>query len=94
MADYQVTCIKPDGADADRRIDRLGGTRTTEGGTWNDSIDNVIAAIGRGHTFWVSVQNRRVAVIRRVHHTSGRWYLTTEPDGFPPNNLLSLPRCQ
>ncbi len=36
MTDYRVTCVTPDGADADRRIDRLGGP------DWNDSIDNVI----------------------------------------------------
>jgi hypothetical protein len=93
MSDYQVTCITPDSADTDRRIDRLGGIRTSEGGTWNDSIDNVIAAIGNGHTFWVSVQNRRVGVYRVIHPVSRRWYLTTDPDGFLPNNLLNLPRC-
>ena len=91
MTDYRVNCIKPDGADVDRRIDRLGGTYA--GGTWNDTIDNVIAAMGNGHTFWVSVAGYRVEVVRKIHPTSGRWYVTTQPDGFPPNNLLSLPRC-
>lgn len=93
MASYQVTCIRPDGADADRRIDRLGGIGPDGAGQWNDSIDNVIAAIGNGHSFWVEVARQRVSVVRKVHPTSGRWYLTTQPDGFPPNNLLSLPRC-
>lgn len=92
MTDYRVTCIKPDGADTDRRIDRLGGTYN-QTQVWNDTIDAVIQAIGNGHTFWVSVNGYRVAVVRKVHPTSGRWYLTTEADGFPPNNLLSLPRC-
>jgi hypothetical protein len=91
MADFQVTCITPDGADTDRRIDRLGGTSAS--GRWNDTIDNVIATIGNGHTFWVSVQNRRVGVYRAIHPVSRRWYLTTDPDGFLLNNLLSLPRC-
>lgn len=54
MADYQVTCIVPDGADADRRIDRLGGPN------WNDSIDNVIRFIKTGaHRFYTSVGGRR-----------------------------------
>jgi hypothetical protein len=88
MADYQVTCIRPDGADADRRIDRLGGPG------WNESIDSVIRAIDSGtHRFWTSVQGRSVWCITKVHPTSGRKYVTTEGDGFPPNNLLSLPRC-
>jgi hypothetical protein len=88
MADYQVTCITPDGTDADRRIDRLGGPG------WNDSIDNVIDFIQRGHhRFWTSVAGRSVWVIVGQHPASGRHYLTTEGDGFPPNNLLNLPRC-
>lgn len=91
MASYEVTCIIPDGGDADRRIDRLGGNGPS--GRWQDSIDNVINAIANGHDFWVQVAGRRVKVIRKQHPTSYRWYLTTEGDGFPPNNLLKLPRC-
>lgn len=88
MTDYRVTCIKPDGADVDRRIDRLGGP------DWNDSIDNVIRFIKSGaHRFWTSVGGKSVWIIVTTHPTSGRDYLTTEGDGFPPNNLLSLPRC-
>lgn len=88
MADYQVTCIKRDGADADRRIDRLGGPG------WNDSIDNVIRFIKNGsHRFWTTAQGRSVWVIVKQHPTSRRDYLTTEGDSFPPNNLLSLPDC-
>ena len=88
MATYQVTCIKPDGADADRRIDRLGGP------SFNDTIDNVINAILSGaHNFYTSAGGRTVAVVVKRHPTSGRYYLTTEGDSFPPNNLLQLPRC-
>lgn len=84
MADYQVTCIIPDGADADRRIDRLGGFG------WQDTIDNVIGFILAGtHRFYTSVAGRSVWVVVKQHPTSGRNYLTTEGDGFPPNNLLA-----
>lgn len=87
MADYQVTCITPDGNDADRRIDRLGGPG------WNDSIDKVIGFIKSGsHRFYVSVGGLAVWVVVR-RHSNGREYLTTEGDGFPPNNLLNLPHC-
>ncbi|MBD3759358.1 MAG: DUF3892 domain-containing protein [Rhizorhabdus sp.] len=88
LADYQVTCVVPDGADADRRIDRLGGPG------WNDSIDNVIRFIKAGaHRFYTSVAGQTVWVVVKQHPTSGRDYLTTQADGFPPNNLLKLPHC-
>jgi hypothetical protein len=87
MASYQVTWINPDGADIDRRIDRLGGPG------WGDSIDTIIHFIRSGaHDFWTDVQGRRVAVVVRQHHQTMRYYLTTLGDGFPPNNLLRLPR--
>lgn len=92
MADYQVTCIRRDGFDADRRIDRLGGI-APNGRIWNDSIDNVISSIAHGHRFWTRVNNISVWIEVRKHPKSGRLYLATESDGFPPNNLLSLPEC-
>ncbi|WP_300397941.1 DUF3892 domain-containing protein [uncultured Sphingobium sp.] len=87
MSDYQVTCIIPDGTDTDRRIDSLGGPAFKTA-----PIDDVIRWIEGGHTFWVSVQGRRVNV-KIGKHASGRKYLTTDADSFPPNNLLNLPRC-
>lgn len=87
MGDYQVSCIIPDGSDADRRIDSLGGP------TFKTApIDDVISWIKNGHTFWVEVQGRRVNVIIG-QHASGKQYLTTVADGFPPNNLLNLRHC-
>lgn len=89
MSDYQVTCVRRDGADTDRRIDRLGGPG------WNDTIDNVIAFIQSGtHRFWTSVNGASVWVVLRQHPVSRRYYLATESDAYPPNNLLSLPECQ
>lgn len=85
--DYRVTCVRRDGPDADSRIDRLGGP------AFNDTIDNVIAAIDVGHTFYVMDGIRRADVYVRTHSTSGRRYLTTDPDGWRENNLLSLPEC-
>ncbi|WP_081689201.1 DUF3892 domain-containing protein [Inquilinus limosus] len=88
MADYQVTCIRRDRSDADRRIDRLGGPG------WNDTIDRVIAFIKAGtHRFWTTANGQNVWVVVRQHPTSGRDYLATQNDGYPPNNLLSLPEC-
>ncbi len=94
MADYQVTCIRRDGKDADRRIDRLGGPKPDGTGAWNDTIDRVIAFIeAKTHNFWTTAGGKSVWVVVRVHPTSRRKYLATEPDNYPQNNLLSLPEC-
>lgn len=88
MASYQVTCHTPDNFDPDRRIQGLGGF-----GWWYD-IDTIIEMIeSRQHDFWVSVYSQRVDVVVRQHGYFGKKYLTTTADGFPPNNLLSLPPC-
>ena len=92
MATYQVTCIKRDGADADRRIDGIGGF--ADRNPWFLPIDEAIAWIEQGKgKFYVSAGGKSVWVVVKIHPTSRRKYLTTEVDGFPPNNLLSLPDC-
>jgi hypothetical protein len=94
MADQvQVSCHKPDNADADRRIQGIGGVNPN-GTRWYLSIDDAIKGIQDGKwDFYVDVQGRRVRVIIGKHTQTGRLYLTTEGDGFPPNNLLKLPVC-
>ncbi|WP_330660052.1 DUF3892 domain-containing protein [Erythrobacter sp.] len=88
MADYRITHSRKDGADADRRLDGflIDGNYFT--------IDQIIRWILNGeHRFWVSANGRSVWVEVRRHAQSGRYFLTTEGDGFPPNNLLKLPDC-
>ena len=88
MADFYITHTRKDGADDDRRIDALQITGKVY------PIDTVIGWVNGGeHRFYVSVQGRTVRVVALIHHSSRRWYLTTEGDGFPPNNLLALPDC-
>ncbi|MBK7162666.1 MAG: DUF3892 domain-containing protein [Sphingomonadales bacterium] len=53
----------------------------------------MISWIKDGHTFWTYVGGRRADIVIKNHPATGREYLTTEADGFPPNNLLMLPRC-
>lgn len=85
MPTYQVTAVRPDERDLDRRIDAL----QIEGTLW--PIDKVIDWVRTGlHHFWVKVDDRRVPVVLRRHWVSGCYYLTTEGDSFPPNNLLAL----
>ena len=90
MADYQVTCITPDGWDSDRRIDAIGGK---DGGGWKLLIDEAIRQIEqRLNSFYTYVNGQfaRIVVAKRLN---GVKYLKTEPDGYEPNNLLSLPHC-
>lgn len=88
MGRYQITNVRKDGIDSDRRIDAV----MVEGRIY--PIDDVINWIRRGeHSFYVQAWGRIVEVIVQMHPTTRRWYLTTVGDGFPPNNLLSLPAC-
>jgi hypothetical protein len=88
MGQYYITHTRKDGADYDRRIDAV----MVAGGIY--AIDTVIDWINtHTHRFFVNVWGRAVEVVTRVHPTSRRWYLTTEADGYPPNNLLNLPDC-
>ena len=93
-ARHEVTCIKPDGADADQRIDAIGGsTGGTSGGSWTLDIDTAIARIEDGtYQFWTRGGGKIADVIVAKRY-SGRKYLKTTADGVEPNNLLALPRC-
>lgn len=89
---HQVTCHTPDNSDPDRRLQGIGG-RNPNGSNWYLPIDDAIRKIETGvYEFYVVVSGRQVEVVVR-RHASGRKYLTTEADGFPPNNLLNLPTC-
>lgn len=92
--DHQITCIIPDGADSNRRIDSIGGaTGSKNGGPWCISLHAAIKGIEDGTwRFWTSVNGNSVWVI--IATRNGKKYLKTEADGDEPNNLLSLPRCQ
>lgn len=93
MADYRVTCITPDGADSDYAIDGLGGTKT-DGTKWHDTKDAVWDAINsNAHYFYTDVGGRRATVLAKTN-SYGTRYVTTAPDGYTKNNLLSLPCCR
>lgn len=91
MADqFQVTCHKPDGADADQRIDGLGGPA---GGGWYWDIDTIIRNIESDNwRLWTSANGKSVWVVV-ARRNNGRKYLKTEADGYEPNNLLALKVC-
>lgn len=94
-ARHQVTCIKPDGADADQRIDAIGGaTGGTTGGSWTLLIDDAIARIEKGEFSFYTNVNGAIADVIVAKRSNGRKYLKTTADGIEPNNLLSLPTCR
>jgi hypothetical protein len=57
---HQVTCIVPDGFDADQRIDAIGGaTGGPDNGRWKLSIDEAIRGIENGQwRFWTMVDEK------------------------------------
>jgi hypothetical protein len=98
MAIYRVTCHTPDNADADRRIQGLGGVGPIGHGIappprWWHDIDTIFGMIWDGDRLYVSVAGQNVDVVVRRHPHSRLYFLTTEGDDFPPNNLLKLPLC-
>lgn len=92
-ARHEVTCIIPDGNDADRRIDSIGGSKgSASDGPWRLKLDNAITGIENGTwAFWTKGGGEETNVVVAVRN--GRKYLKTEADGVEPNNLLSLPTC-
>lgn len=90
--DLQVLCInKTDRTSPHERISHIGGMNADRS-LWRLTEDAAIAGMKAGKwTFYTNVGGRRANV--RIGHHLGREYLTTEPDGQQPNNLLSLSEC-
>lgn len=91
MPTYQIVRTKKDGPDPDFRIDAFRSFDVATRQEYTDTIDSLLRSLDSGNVNFVMVQGRRVLVIPKVHPRSGRRYVTTEGDGFPPNNLLNLP---
>lgn len=87
MSSYDVRCTRKDGPDPDHRLEGLGGVG------WYHTIDEVIANIGRGDTYWVTA-GKKVQVVVQQHPLTKRPYLTTAPDGLRQNNLMFLRDCR
>lgn len=88
---YQVMCIRKRGAHLNphERIEGIGGNN---GQQWYVLEDNAIAAIEAGKwSFYTNVNGHSVWIVVASHN--GRKYLKTEPDGYAPDNLLSLQEC-
>jgi hypothetical protein len=87
-----VRCInKTHRTSPHERIQHIGGVNP-DGQRWKLREDDAIAGMKAGKwTFFTLVSGRRTEV--RIGRHLGREYLTTEPDGEQPDNLLALPEC-
>lgn len=91
MSRYQVTSIRRDRAQPDCLIEAVGFAGQVYGMDdamrWlNASPDNQLWVVDdSGESVWVSA---------RQHLRTGRYFLTTERDGQPLNELESLPECR
>jgi len=89
----QVTCITKRGShyNAHERIQGIGGGATALTRWWR-AEDDAIADVERDPSaYYVHVGTHSVWVIVATHN--GCKYLKTTPDGYSPDNLLSLPEC-
>ena len=88
----QVMCINKRGGhyNAHERIQAIGGV--ANGARWKHPEDDAIRNVERdSSSYYVSAGGLSVWVIVAIHN--GRKYLKTQPDGYSPDNLLSLPEC-
>jgi hypothetical protein len=88
----QVTCITKRGNHYNpyERIQAVGGGFGL--GRWRRSEDDAIRDVQADPTaYYVAVNGYSVWVIVATHN--GRTYLKTTPDGYSPDNLLSLSEC-
>jgi hypothetical protein len=91
MGDYRIDCTTKDGPDPNYSIDGFGGLNP-DGTRWYVTLARILELMDAGHTFWVSVQGRRVEAYPVTRGNSR--YVTTTADSFPPNNLLHLTDCR
>ena len=91
MSRYQVTSIRRDRAQPHCLIEAVGFAGQVygmdEAMRWlNASPDNQLWVVDdSGESVWVSA---------RQHLRTGRYFLTTERDGQPLNEIESLPECR
>lgn len=89
MADYEIVAVGQIADDV-----RNHHIQAVQVGKSLFLVDQIIDWISDGtHRFFVHVGDEEVdVVVRQRGDASGRPYLTTEGEGFPPVALLSLPR--
>jgi hypothetical protein len=96
MATYYVVCINkhPTHSDPHRRIESVGTNELRSAATYSKkwSVDQVIAAIRRGDTFYSTDARGDIVLVEIATH-NGHEYIKTKADGIQPDNLLRKPEC-
>lgn len=81
LSKFVITHVGADGPDDDFRIDWVGD------GLRKCPIDHAVAYLASGGEIVTEHNGWSSPVYIRKHSRSGRYYLTTRPDGVPWNNL-------
>lgn len=87
MGQYLITCVTKDNSDNILEVGLNTGVHLdvqTVVYRLNNNVDDY---------YTTDQYNRQVRVYARQHYSTGRWFITTNPDGVPPNNLDNLRRC-
>ena len=88
MAEFQITCIVEN---SDKVITKVGygfsGYKLDVQTVVNDMRNP------SGDRYYTMKGGQRATVYAKQHPTSGRWFLTTNPDDTRENNLDFLPKC-
>jgi hypothetical protein len=92
MADYQVVCVTLLYPAQHRHILGIGTGQSWTPQRW--TVDEVWAAIARGHRFYTNDSRGRRALVERWTCTNcGLRTLRTRADDVTDNNLDQLPQC-
>jgi hypothetical protein len=87
MSEFEITCVHHADSNEPGLITHVG----INGKLY--TIMDIVNAMTNYDTFHTFQDNRLARVQRRQHHTTRRWYLTTNPDDTRENNLDYLPVC-
>lgn len=95
MADIYVNCVTLEGAEKDQMIAELGGPQPDGSGElWIHTTDEMIdLMLAKKHNFYTRIDGESLWLEVKEHEGSGRHYITTEGDAFPPQKLMDLPLC-
>jgi hypothetical protein len=87
MGQYLITCVRKD------RYDNIVSVGLSTGQSLdvptivyriNSNLDDYFTTDQYGH---------QARVYAKQHHITRNWFITTNPDGIPPNNLDNLRLC-
>lgn len=88
MTTFQITCIVDD---SNKVITHVGLGSTQSKITVQTAVDDLRSPTG--DRYYTMKDGKRADVYAKQHPSTGRWFLTTNPDDTRENNLDFLPKC-